>query len=265
MRSGALIDAHVHYYSAYDTQRFLDAASAGFANEAEGAEVRVLFMAESAADNWFAGLQEPASLAHTNWQRFTTGEPQTLRLERQSDDAQLLVIAGHQVVTAENIEVLTLGMSAKLPDGQPAAEVVKASLAAGAMPLLPWGFGKWLGARGELVDSLLGEFGTRLLLGDNSGRLAGTKTPALLSFGAAKGHCLLPGSDPLPMSGEEQKVASFGSFLPGPVSSETPFHDIKALVEADTSPTPFGAGETVFRFLRNQLLMQKRKRWPSRG
>jgi len=265
MRSGALIDAHVHYYSAYDTQRFLDAASEGFERQAEDLAVRILCMAESASDNWFGSLLEPDALAHTNWQRFSTEEPQSLRLRRESDNAELLVIAGHQCVTAEDIEVLMLGQTAKHPDGQPAETVVQAALDAGAIPLLPWGFGKWIGARGQLVGRLLETFGRELLLGDNSGRLNGTPTPSLLQEGSERGHCLLPGSDPLPMRGEEHKVASFGAFIEGEVGIETPFADLKVLLASGIAPETFGGGESLLRFVRNQLLMQKRKRWPSRG
>jgi len=265
MRSGALIDAHVHYYSDYDTQRFLDAASAGFERQSEGHAVRILCMAESATDNWFGSLLEPDSLEQTNWQSFPTEEAQSCRLKRQTDNAELLVIAGHQCVTAEDIEVLMLGQSVKHPDGQPAEAVVQAALDAGAIPLLPWGFGKWLGSRGELVSSLLETFGPKLLLGDNSGRLNGTPTPALLRMGLERGHFLLSGSDPLPMRGEEHKVASFGAFIEGDVSNDTPFADLKALIAGGAVPESFGDGESLLRFVRNQLLMQKRKRWPSRG
>ena len=265
MRSGALIDAHVHYYSAYDTQRFLDAASAGFERQAEDQAVRILCMAESAADNWFGSLLDSDALSETNWRRFPTEEPQSIRLVRESDNAELLVIAGHQCVTAEDIEVLMLGQRAKHPDGQPADTVVQAALDAGAIPLLPWGFGKWMGARGELVASLLKTFGKQQLLGDNSGRLNGTPTPALLREGSERGHCLLPGSDPLPMRGEEHKVASFGAYIAGEISLETPFADLKALIARGAEPVTFGGGESLLRFVRNQLLMQKRKRWPARG
>ena len=263
MRSGALIDAHVHFYSAFDTQRFLDSAIAGFACQAENSAARVLCMAESAADNWFGSLGNPETLAETNWQCVPTDEQQSVRLVRQTDSADLLVIAGHQCVAQENIEVLTLGQHQKQLDGAPARQVIEATLAAKAIPLLPWGFGKWLGSRGELVDSLLNHFGQELLVGDNSGRLGGTPEPALLERARTRGHCMLPGSDPLPMAGEEHKVASFGCFIEGEISNSTPFADLKRLLASEARPEPFGRGETVMRFLRNQLLMQKRKRWPA--
>lgn len=265
MGSGALVDAHVHFYSAYNAQRFLDAASDGFGRHPEKAARRVLCMAESAADNWFGRLTETDRLAGTGWELQTTKEPQSLLLHRTADGAELIVIAGHQCVTREDIEVLMLGLAAKYPDGEPAEQVVKAALAGGALPLLPWGFGKWFGERGELVRRLMTQFGSQLLLGDNSGRLAGTPIPALLKEGAAAGHCLLPGSDPLPMQGEERKVASFGAFIPGELSCTTPFADLKALVSSAEQPVPYGAGESPVRFLRNQVLMQVRKRWPARG
>ncbi len=266
MQSGALIDAHVHFYPTYDVKRFLDAASDSFARQPQASARRVLCMAESAADNWFGTLSEPAeqpaALTGSGWVRHLTSEPQSLRLTRNGDDAELLVIAGHQCVTAEDIEVLMLGHRDKYPDGEPAEVVVAAALQAGTLPLLPWGFGKWLGKRGELVERLKEQFGTQILLGDNSGRLAGTPTPALLRSGAEQGHCLLPGSDPLPMQGEEHKVAGFGAWLPGDVSVATPFADLKALLANGAQPEPFGAGETLVRFVRNQLLMQIRKRRP---
>jgi len=268
MHSGALIDAHVHFYPTYDVKRFLDAASDSFARQPQTSARRVLCMAESAADNWFGTLalcseqpsKQPPALAGSDWTRHPTNEPQSLRLTRDRDDAELLIIAGHQCVTAEDIEVLMLGHVEKYPDGDPAEVVVAAALAAGSLPLLPWGFGKWLGKRGELVAQLKEKFGAQLLLGDNSGRLAGTPTPALLRSGQEQGHCLLPGSDPLPMQGEEQKVAGFGAWLPGDMSAEAPFADLKTLLANGNQPEPFGAGETLIRFVRNQLLMQVRKR-----
>lgn len=267
MRSGALIDAHVHFYPSYDVKRFLDAASESFARQPQTSARRVLCMAESAADNWFGTLLQQGdqshALDHTGWELHSTQEPQSLRLHRVIDDAELLIIAGHQCVTTEDIEVLILGQVEKHPDGKPAEEVVAATLASGALPLLPWGFGKWLGKRGELVSHLKTTFGSRLLLGDNSGRLAGTPVPALLRSGLEQGHCLLPGSDPLPMQGEEHKVAGFGAWVEGDISSDQPFTDLKALLASGAKPRPYGDGETLFRFIRNQLLMQIRKRRPS--
>lgn len=264
MSSGTLIDAHVHFYPSYDAKRFLDAASDSFAQQPSASARRVLCMAESSADNWFGSLtnqpEQPEALVKTGWTLHATHEPQSLLLRRDADSAELLVIAGHQCVTAEDIEVLMLGHVEKYADGQPAEVVVKAALDAGSLPLLPWGFGKWLGKRGELVAQLQAQFGKQLLLGDNSGRLAGTPMPALLRSGQEQGHCLLPGSDPLPMQGEEHKVAGFGAWVPGEISAEQPFADMKALLESGAEPEPYGAGETLVRFVRNQVLMQVRKR-----
>ena len=269
MQAGALIDAHVHFYPSYDAKRFLDAASDGFARQPQTAARRVLCMAESCFDNWFSTLLDQKyraqSLEGTGWELHPTEEPQSLRLRRTHDGSELLIIAVHQCVTAEDIEVLMLGQVEKHPDGQPAEVVVAAALAAGALPLLPWGFGKWLGRRGELVTHLKATFGAQLLLGDNSGRLARTPMPALLSEGGDQGHCLLPGSDPLPMQGEEHKVASFGAWVPGHISAEKPFADLRVILAHGAQPEPYGAGETLVRFARNQLLMQIRKRWPSNG
>ena len=271
MHSGALIDAHVHFYSAYNARKFLDAASDSFARRPQSSAARVLCMAESASDNWFGRLQSNAdSLAETGWRLIATQEAESLRLQRVEDGSELIVIAGHQCVAAEDIEVLVLGSLAKFPDGQPAAQIIEAALAANALPLLPWGFGKWFGRRGQLVQSLMSQFGQQLLLGDNSGRLGGLGLPRLLRVGAQQGFCLLPGSDPLPMRGEEHKVGSFGAFVDGQLGNEHPLADLRALLAAcqragQPPLSPYGEGESLLRFVRNQLLMQFRKRRGARA
>ena len=67
----------------------------------------------------------------------------------------VLVIAGRQIVSAERIEVLALGTRTQIPDGQPLAATIDAVRADGALAVLPWGFGKWWGARGRMVDAYL--------------------------------------------------------------------------------------------------------------
>ena len=73
--------------------------------------------------------------------------------------------------------------------------------------ICPWGFGKWLGARGKLISDLAQRKPEQFNLGDNGGRpwlwawvpQFGNKRPKVIN-----------GSDPLPLLGEIKRVGSYG-------------------------------------------------------
>ena len=78
----------------------------------------------------------------------TNDEAESLTASSKSGQ-DLSIVAGRQIVTAENLEILALGFDAGLDDGLPIDEVILAVQAAGALCVLPWGFGKWTGKRGQ--------------------------------------------------------------------------------------------------------------------
>jgi hypothetical protein len=260
MHTGALIDAHVHFYPCFEVEIFLDMAVANFSKANRGDALWVLCLAESRRDYWFDSLvADPKKILPRRWSLRATAEDVSLILARD-DGVQLALIAGHQIVSAENIEVLTIGQRYKMADGAPATQVIGNALEHPSLPLLPWGFGKWLGARGALVEQLMQTFGTQLLLGDNGGRLAQTATPSLLKRAAAAGHRLLAGSDPLPFPREARRVASYGAYLEGQMRGESPFAELQMLLATQAVALPYGEAESPGRFLRNQGMMQWRKR-----
>lgn len=246
----------MHVHPAFDCDRLLTSAAMNFAAIECPSALRVLALTESANDDWFGSLSATAPAGA--WRLEHLG-PLTARFAHARLGA-LHVLAGHQIVCAEGVEVLTLGMGDKLSDGQPAREVIEAALAAAALPVLPWGFGKWIGARGRVVETLLDAFGPRLALGDNGGRLRWTKPADLLIRGRAAGHALLPGSDPLPWSGEEDTVARRGIWIDGEFAPESLTEDLHQALASGNRQREFGAGESTLRFCRNQLVMQWRKR-----
>ena len=258
MPAGALIDAHVHVYSCFEPAAFLDAAVTNFSATGKLGAARVLCLSESAGDAWFEALARNVADLPSAWTCHDTAEDVSRSLTHRNGST-LFVVAGHQVVTDEDLEVLTLGMRRKLPDGASAEATVQQALDAGALPVLPWGFGKWLGARGTLVAALKKRFGDDLLLGDNGGRLAGTRPAPMLRRVSAAGECVLSGSDPLPVAGGERRVASFGVFLPGEVDYAAPWQSISRLLEAGAAE-PYGRLESPVAFVCNQLMMQWRKR-----
>jgi hypothetical protein len=270
-----LLDAHVHIYPCFDLASFLDAALRNFTQEAQergcaNRFVGVLLLTESVGHNWFARLRNDARGSDTNekldtgtWRTETTGEDCSLCV-RTSASESLIIIAGRQIVTRENLEVLALCTDASFDDGLPLRTSVGAVRTAAGVPVIPWGAGKWLGKRGEVLRDLLeSETSHTIFLGDNSARPKLWKNPVHFRFAREKGIRILPGTDPLPFRSESHRPGSFGAAVVGQLSLEYPGRDVKRiLLDPSTQPQPYGYLETTYRFVRNQAAMQLRKRLP---
>jgi hypothetical protein len=131
----------------------------------------------------------------------------------------------------------------------------------GAVPVIPWGFGKWMGTRGKIVRDLL-ELArkTDIFLGDNGGRPAFLPRPVHFNSAESLGIRILPGSDPLPFSSEYWRPGSFGFLVEGAMNHEHPGKDLGyILLDPNTLPKPYGKLENPYRFFRNQIAMQIRK------
>jgi hypothetical protein len=259
-----LIDAHVHLHPCFDERVFFDSALANFraADQARADRpnpVGCLLFTEAAREDVFSGLRRRDR--DGVWQFRPTDEDCSLIACRERQPS-LVVVAGRQIVSAERVEVLAFGTTAVLPDGQPLAQTLGAVRAAGALPALPWGFGKWLGRRGRLITEQIAEARPGdLFLGDNGGRPAWSPRPRRFGLAEARGLAVLPGSDPLPFTQEVRKVARYGFALQAPFDPATPFAPIRrALVALDASPEPFGHLERWHSFVHRQIAMQLRNR-----
>ena len=260
-----LVDAHVHLYPRFDRAAFLDAAAANVrhAARAHGLDADTpgwLLLTETAADHAFAELadQAAAGTGSGGWRLRATGDALCL-LAHRDGRAPLALLAGRQIVTEGGLEVLALGTDATFPDGGTLADALAQVAAAGALAVLPWGFGKWLGARGARVREVVAQAapGT-LFLGDNGGR-AGPR-PRLLAEAEAAGRVVLPGSDPLPLPGQERRAGGFGFVLDGPLDPDRPAASLKARLAAlATSPPVYGRTTKALPFAANQIRMQLRK------
>ncbi len=269
-----LIDAHVHIHDCYDISRFLQAARSSFrsaaarngdGSTAENGITGVLLLTESAGKDAFHSL---ARLVDTEQQTipgagtvYSTGEAESLRVQME-DGCQLFIIAGRQIVTAEKLEVLAPGMAASYPDGRPMEQVLSEVRENDALPVIPWGFGKWIGRRGEIVEHLLETHDPEdFFLGDNGGRSAIGPFPRLFRKGQSLGFRILPGSDPLPFSKDVRRVGSYGIQVSTAVSPDYPAADVKRILQDLTVLVlPYGRLEQPIPFLRNQVAMQFKKR-----
>ena len=261
-----LVDAHVHIYDCFDLQSFLDSALKNFKAEAarcgqENSFTALLLLTETAKENWFhrlAGYAGNKSGTGTKsigyWTFHRTNENCSLYARRR-DNQELFLIAGRQIVTAEGLEVLALATAQTFTDGSPTVELIEAVKESSGIPVIPWGFGKWMGKRGAILKNILRkEKDSFLFLGDNSGRPVFLPRPSLFELAKEKGIRVLPGSDSLPFPSESHRVGSFGLSIQETITRERPASDLKRiLLDPKTRFQAYGNLEHPYRFFRNQL------------
>jgi hypothetical protein len=256
------VDAHVHLHDARRAASALDAAARSFAALAGrcGGVLGALLLAQARRERVFEALLERRELS--GWRlEPAAAEPHSL-IARRGPDA-LVLVCGRQLRAQDGLEVLALGTRAELPDGLSLREALAAARGADALAVLPWGFGKWWGARGRRVrDALAGAAGEELFVGDNGGRLACAPPRGVREL-AARGFRVLPGSDPFPFGADVRRVGSFGFWCEVEPSERAPWRDLRAwLLARPHSPVPFGHGCGPLRFARNQLGSQLVRRLP---
>lgn len=267
-----LVDGHVHVHGCFEVAAFLEAAHENFARVAGQrypgrSWVGVLCLTEGAGERGFDRLRRAresprasAAPATASWHARPTEEEVSLRLTSKTGQT-LIAIAGCQVQAREGLEVLALGTRRRFDGGAPIEEAIERVAEAGALPVVPWGFGKWIGERGRRVKRLLRDDEMpRFFLGDNANRPSFLPRPTLFARAEAQGVFDLPGSDPLPFPREGGQVGRAGFALEGALSPDAPARDLKATLEGRRRPLPtFMRPEAPLRFARNQLAMQVRK------
>jgi hypothetical protein len=264
-----LVDSHVHVHECFDVARVFDAAAANFAAAARafaGARASmpsydaVLCLVQSRGERFLDGVRARREGrvwrgAHGFWEIEPTCEPETLLVRCGSTRLQLIV--GRQIVTHERLEVLALGTTVPLPDGEPIETTLAAVRDAGAAAVLPWGVGKWLGARGAVVARILADPEWRhVLLGDNGNRLQLGPDPAEFAAARRTGRAVLPGSDPLPLRGEEARVGAYGFAIDVVLDPLRPAASLLALLKSASVFAAFGRRQPLGRFVGNQVALR---------
>jgi hypothetical protein len=262
-------DAHVHIYDCFDLDDFFDHAWRNLKLHAQSSSGQndmcaVLMLTETQKDHWFLRLGNDQSAA-SRWSFHNTSEPDSL-LARDDKGHKLFVISGRQIVTAENLEVLALATDKRLPDGKPIPDVVEWAISNNAIPVIPWGFGKWWGKRGDVLSSLLNSVPAgELSLGDNSGRPWLLGKPGHFKVAEITHRRILPGSDPLPFPSEAWRPGSAGFYFNGFIDASEPARCLRDyLADPDTTIGTYMRCERLIPFVRNQVAMQIRKRRPKK-
>jgi len=262
-----VVDAHVHIYPCFDLPEYFSAAFSNCLQVARNvgydrSHIPVLLLTEGRRQRVYQDIQAEIKKGNTRigneetggYRVFATEEDGSLRIEKE-DGRFLFLVAGRQIVTSEQLEVLALSTVSEIPDGLPLEKTVAVVEKNRAIPVIPWGFRKWSGRRRHVLTEFLAsrrEGG--FFLGDNGGR------PTLLRFPdfgrEVPGLSLkvLPGSDALPLPSELKKVGSFGFTLQEEFTLGRPGEALKRiLLKRGVEPTPFGSHENLYRFAWNQM------------
>jgi hypothetical protein len=262
------IDTHVHIHPCFELELFLSAAADNFGKAAaEFCPKRpyqsVLCLADDVNGKAFDRLCKHAGrpLNVGVWSIQRTDECHSL-IASHSRLGSLAVLGGRQIRCDEGIELLALGTGQDFEDGIDLQEAFVRANAAGALAVLPWGFGKWTGRRGKVVRQFLENRSPgEVSLGDNSGRPGFWREPLEFVQARRMGYRILPGSDPLPFPSEVPRVASFGLTVSGHLSESRPACDVMGILSDNSVPIrPFGQLERPWQFMKNQLAMQMVKR-----
>ena len=208
-----LIDSHVHVYPNYDLARFFHRAwlnlSSGAVDLLNGSQtIPVLMLTERHDCSFFRDLIG-GRFELPNGLEIRSCGANSVQIGG-AGGMELVIIAGRQIVSAERIEVLALLADLALKDGQPIDELIPEISRLGAFPVLPWSPGKWFSSRGQKIEQILlaykpGQIG----FSDSALRPAGWPLPRLLQMAGLKSFVVIAGSDPLPLSGEEERAGSY--------------------------------------------------------
>ncbi|HSH74211.1 MAG TPA: hypothetical protein VLA09_00790, partial [Longimicrobiales bacterium] len=196
------------------------------------------------------------------FERTGEGESVIAHVERDDSSVAVVVIAGRQIQTAEGLEVLGLGAPDEPPDGMPLEEAISATVALGAVPVLPWGFGKWTFGRRRVVErAFAGRGPGGFLVADTAHRPTALPRPTLLGRAEAQGIPVLNGSDPVPLRGEDRRPGSSCFVVTGPAMDDRPARWAKrALGALDGSPPSYQRPQSRARCAYRQIALQLRKR-----
>lgn len=228
-------DGHFHVYPCYQPARAVSALIANLsrlAASARGLEpgrdvFKIAFLVEGGAYDYFQKiLRKEIDFSAAGLEVCAGQEEPCLSFVRDGKTL-LVLVAGRQIATAERLEILGLGVSEKITDGLSAEEIIGKILAAGGLPVLPFSPGKWLFKRAEIVRHLAEKYGRDLIVGDSALRPLGWGEPEIMRRAGGK---VLPGSDPLPLAGEEKYAGRYGFVCQGPFDSSKPLTAIKEII-----------------------------------
>ena len=266
-----LVDAHVHLHVCFEVGVFFAAADRNFRHATQlrvgwplpaGASERtpaghfsgVLIFTEGTREDAFSRLENGTLDDVSGRWSFERGGDGVSLVASSRDGIRILLVAGRQIVSRERLEVLLIGSRARISDGHPFRDTLHEAVADVGVTAVPWGFGKWWGARGKLVrESLDSVDPAKVFVADNGGRPRGLVPPRLIRWAIARGHGLLSGTDPLPLPWQAERTGRYGVVVEGTVPAAAPGRGVADLLrKRGREAVRFGLRDSWPEFVRAQ-------------
>ncbi len=265
------VDGHVHLYANFDLteavtsgrENLLTAAAKKIDNREK--IITVWLMVERSDTSFFDKIKSSPEKYNQDDIRFVKGaDDLTIQVEKDGQPI-LYIFAGRQLVTKENLEVLSLISDLNVADKtEPIGEVIKMIQQDGGIPTLNWAPGKWFFQRGEVIKTQIERnLPDAFFIGETTLRHTLWRKPVLIKKAEQKGFRVIAGSDPLPFKGEEKAIGSFGFVIEGNFDEKKPAESIrKILKENPDSIQLIGKRNNIFNFTRRQMkiMIEKRQR-----
>jgi hypothetical protein len=197
-------------------------------NNQEQTIFRMACLAESGNNDFFH------SLAGRDFNGFQVAEgpEKNCRGVKRDGKEELCLLAGRQIVTKEKLEILGIGIEEKIADGCSAEGLIELIINKGGIPVLPFSPGKWFFERGKIACKLVERYSKTLVIGDSFLRPRGWPEPRIMRL---TGENILPGSDPLPMPGEEKYAGRCGFVYRGTFDRKRPLAMLKEILASHPS------------------------------
>jgi hypothetical protein len=236
-----IVDTHVHIYPFYAIELALQSILDNF-NRIDSQAVKVACLTERYDCDLFNELaSNPPESVTGKFDISVSESGNSLRIQSKSENQDFHLLPGQQIITAENLEILSLNCRKRVVEGNPAEHTINDVLSCGGIPVVAWGLGKWLSKRGDIVGELIDKFAPhQLAVGDTTMRPYGWLTPLLMKKAENKGYKILFGSDPLPFPGEETRPGSYASKLEIPEKPISPEESIRSILTLDGKISPVG-------------------------
>ena len=252
-------DFHVHIHTCFNLNVFLNNAFENFISAARlinsNFELGFLFLTEIRGMDFFDRIKESPHLLNNFNVEFTKEE---YSLIISNNGHKIFLVAGKQMVSSENLEVLALATRQDFKNGVSFKEIINEVKNTGGIPVLPWGVGKWLGSRKRIIKNFIMQSSdNNFYLGDNGGRPTFWPAPELFNLAERKSIFTLCGTDSLNLESEVGKPGKYGNILKGTINFDYPAVSIIDILKNITySPQSFGKLESPAAFFKNQIALR---------
>ncbi len=261
------VDGHVHLYPNYDLVRAIENGRKNLIANCNGKSdekvVPVWLLTERSDCAMFDEISNsPADFSKDGYEFIPRKDGLTVLVQKKSEP-YLYIFAGRQLVASEGLEILSLVSTLNISDrAKTIRDIKKAIVDSGGIATLNWAPGKWFFKRGEVIASLIDEYAADdVFVGETTLRNTLWPEPKLIKRAKKQGFSVIAGSDPLPFSGEEETVGTFGFKIEGDFDASQPANSFcKMMKKNRNSLALIGRRNDIFTFARRQYKIMAEKR-----